>query len=124
MDHTNAIPVVKVYGLGKVSESDLRNLHRKIVNTVAGKLFEVKSENDLFVWFPSDCMSYGLGQAILVELQGLTLLIENDPVSEVLGVAVARTVKDFFPNAQVQWMALPLNEIDNSRGLRLSGLIK
>lgn len=96
--------IIKVWCLPPMPETKLRELHKNIVTAVVGiKELSFKDETDMVCLFPSDMMSYGLGEEIVVEVTGLLLSEEprdNEGARE-LAIALGDTVHTLFPNAAV-----------------------
>ena len=90
--------VVKVWCLPEGSEKDLESLFRAIVRTA--KRFaddlQVRNKRDMLCLFPSDRMSYGLGQEILVELSGRARIIIEE-----VGPYFGRVILEKYPKTRV-----------------------
>ncbi|MFH1169945.1 MAG: hypothetical protein V1704_00015 [Candidatus Vogelbacteria bacterium] len=99
------MPVIKVWGLpANQSEDNLRILHGSIVAAVVElKELGLYSENDMTVLFPPDRMSYGLGDEIIVEIDGLFQRRERtDDVIRRLAKEVGSTISFLYPQAKVE----------------------
>lgn len=96
---------VKVWCLPKIPQRQLQELHKGIVAAVASvKETEVHSERDMLSLFPADMMSYGLGQEILVEINGVPEKMYASGSSDAkweLAAAVGKAVEVMFPNAHI-----------------------
>lgn len=99
------MPVIKVWCLPlNQSESDLNHLHRTIVKAVTAiKELGLQDENDMTCLFPSDLMSYGLGEEIIIEINGLFEKPERTvKVHQRLAASVGAAVKKLYPGAKVE----------------------
>ena len=81
------------------SEEDLNSLHQAIVKSVVSvSETETKNENDMVCLFPADLMKYGLGQEIIIEIDGLPIMLRNDmEVREQLAQFVSVVFVSFIP---------------------------
>jgi hypothetical protein len=64
---------------------------------------DLHDENDITCLFPPDLMSYGLGQEIIIEIDGL--FVNPKRIQEVccrLAVIVGNAVKCLYPKAKVE----------------------
>ena len=86
------------------SEEDLNSLHQAIVKSVVSvPETETKSENDMVCLFPADLMKYGLGEEIIIEIDGLPIILRNDmEVREQLAQCVSKSVCRLYPDAKVE----------------------
>jgi len=87
---------------GDLSQDRLKKLHNAIVVAVISiPETGITSEREMLDLFPSDKMSYGLGQEIKIEITDLqfkSLKIVRDR----LAIAVGRAVHKFFPKASIK----------------------
>ncbi len=86
------------------SEEDLNSLHQAIVKSVVSvPETEAKDENDMVCLFPGDLMKYGLGQEIIIEIDGLPIILKNDmEVREQLAQFISVSVCQLYPDAKVE----------------------
>jgi len=100
------MPVVKIWCLpaNQMEESDFNKLHQDCVRAMVGvSELQLKNEKEMTFLFPPDCMVYGLGQEIIVEISGLFDKTERiEEVRTQLAEAVGKVVKEQFPNAKVE----------------------
>lgn len=103
------MPVIKVWCLPKMSEKQLNELHRNIVDAVISvEKLGLKDENDMTCLFPPDMMSYGLGEEIIVEVTGLFEKPERtEEVRQLLATRLGREVHAMFPRATVECFVYP-----------------
>lgn len=97
--------VIKVWCLpSDQSEDDLNRLHRVIVKAaVSIPELCLQDENDMTCLFPADLMKYGLGEEIIVEIDGLPgILRENLIVREQLAKCVGESVSALYPKAKIK----------------------
>jgi len=99
--------VIKVWCLPNAIEDKLNRLHKAIVGAVVPiSELGVKSENDMVCLFPADLMKYGLGQEIIVEIDGVPdVPRKNLTVREQLAGCVGKTVLALYPDARVECSA-------------------
>jgi hypothetical protein len=103
------MPIVKVWCLPRQSETQLQKLYTAIVRAVVGvKELKLRSQNDVTVLFPPDMMKYGLGEEIVVEVNGLLrkpgrTVKTRQTLAERLGEAVKR----LYPAAKVECFVPP-----------------
>lgn len=97
-------PVIKVWCLPIMTETNLKSLHRKIVAAVESvSVLGLKGEGSIVVLFPPDMMNYGLGSDIFIEITGLTIRPEwTQDVGRILAESVGRTIKGVIPRASVE----------------------
>lgn len=105
------MPVIKVWCLPKMTERRLRKLHKEIVTAVVGvEELGLKNETEMTCLFPSDMMSYGLGEEVIVEVTGLFEKPERtEEVRNRLAIALGTTVKMVLPKALVECFVHPFN---------------
>lgn len=86
------------------SEDDLNRLHKAIVGAVkAIRELGVKDENDMVCFFVPDLMKYGLGEEIIVEIDGVGDIDgRNSRVRIQLAGCVGRSVSKLYPDAKVK----------------------
>ena len=99
------MPVIKVWCLpADQAEEDLNRLHQTIVAAVVGiSELGLRDQNDMTVLFPPDMMVYGLGEVIVVEINGLLAKPEQTPqVYGRLATSVGEGVKTLYPEAMVE----------------------
>ena len=65
------MPVIKVWCLPKMSEEQLKMLHKNIVGAVVDLVDLDLKGDDINCLFPPDSMSYGLGKEVIIEVTGL-----------------------------------------------------
>jgi len=86
------------------SEEDMNHLHQTIVSAV--KCFRelgIKNENDMLCLFVPDLMTYGLGDEILVEIDGVGDIEEGNSKTRIeLATRVGRSVSTLYPDAEVK----------------------
>ena len=97
--------VVKVWCLPKTTEELLQELHKKIVAAVARvEGIGIKQESQMVCIFPSDMMSYGLGEEIIIEVtdmyEGLRFSEEKLKWTRyLLAESIGKVVRAAFPDA-------------------------
>lgn len=93
------------------TEVDLQSLYQKLVEAVLGIAeLGLKSRHDITFLFPSDLMTYGLGEEIIVEITGLYEKPERTKqVQDHLAQAVGQVIKDAYPNANVEVFVYTFN---------------
>lgn len=93
------MPIIKVWGLkSDLSEEQLLEIYRKIMNSVKG-VKELGLEDDqISVFFPTDRMRAGLGEEVVVEISGFFYKPARTPeVLNRLAENVGQAVEKFFP---------------------------
>jgi len=105
------MPVIKVWCLPSMTEKQLRKLHRDIVEAVTlVKELGLKDETEMTCLFPSDMMSYGFGEEIIVEVTGLFEKPERtDEVRNLLAMFLGGAVRKRFPQARIECFIFPFN---------------
>ncbi|MCR4276094.1 MAG: hypothetical protein NUV90_01790 [Candidatus Parcubacteria bacterium] len=110
-------PVIKVWCLPKMSEDQLRQLHAEIVAAaISVEMLGLKDENDMVCLFPSDKMSYGLGEEIIIEVrlvrrpQTSRAMMRQQQLANILG----ETMSKMFPEAYVECSIHLFNDDDGS----------
>lgn len=94
---------------GGLSEEDLNNLHNAMVAAVISvREAGVKDESMMLNLFPTDMMSYGLGNEISIEITQVPSSCTPLKRAE-LAAAVGLAVRKFFPKANIGCEALPVN---------------
>ncbi len=96
--------IIKIWCLpANQLESCLRALHQQIVDGVVQiPELNYKDENDIFVLFPTDQMSYGLGCQILVEISTIGEWLPTDTFyRERLAGNVCTAIKNKYKKAKV-----------------------
>ena len=98
------MPVIKVWCLPQLEETELNSLHQGIVKAVVGVYgLGFKDENDMACLFPTDMMKYGLGSEIIIEISGLFEKPERTPeVIKLLAFRVGLAVAERFPKAKIE----------------------
>ncbi|MFA6414920.1 MAG: hypothetical protein WC217_01690 [Candidatus Paceibacterota bacterium] len=98
-------PVVKVWCLPKLTEEQLLQVHAEIVATaVKIKELGLKNEDHIVVLFPSDSMSYGLGEVINIDVtlvkcpQTASAMARQQGLANALGEMIHK----MFPKACVE----------------------
>ncbi len=101
--------VIKVWCLpANQSEEDLKRLYQEIMedveDVISGPEFCLQGKkSDKVCLFPADLMKYGLGDEIIVEIDGLPDLdSKNLRVRKRLTEYVGRSVGAFYPDAKVK----------------------
>ncbi len=112
--------VIKVWCLPRVTEKKLRKLHKNIVAAVVSvKKLGLKNESDMTCLFPSDMMSYGLGEEIIIEITStLDHLQRPGTIQQQLAMALGNAVYALgatFPNARVECSFSPIREYWSSQ---------
>lgn len=98
-------PVIKVWCLPKMTEDQLRQLHAEIV-AAAMKVrgLDLRDENDLVCLFPSDMMTYGLGEEIIIDVtfvrypQTANAMMRQQQLAQALGEMMHK----MFPKAYIE----------------------
>ena len=96
--------VIKVWCLPRLTEKQLNGLHRNIVAAVASvEELDLKNETEMVCLFPSDMMSYGLGEEIFIEVIGFFKrpVRGNEGVFRNLAESLGKAVGMLFPNSVV-----------------------
>jgi hypothetical protein len=109
--------VIKVWCLpSDQSEDDLNRLHQAIVKAaVSFPELCLQDENDMTCLFPADLMKYGLGEEIIVEIDGLPdMFWKNRTVREQLARCVGESVSALYPKARVE---CSVREFNPSQGV-------
>ena len=104
--------VIKVWCLPSgQSENDLNHLHKAIVKAVVSvSELCLRDENDMMCLFPADLMKYGLGEEIIIEIDGLPdVPRRNLTVCEKLAKCVGESVSDIYPKAKIECSAKEFN---------------
>jgi len=99
--------VIKVWCLPPdQTEDSLNLLHKAIVEAVVSiPKLGVKDESSMVCLFPADLMKYGLGEEIIVEIDGLPIILpeeEDSAIREQLAMQVAESVAKLYHKAIVQ----------------------
>ncbi len=97
--------VIKVWCLPPNQDEDVLNLlHQAIVKTVVSvSELGVKDENDMVCLFPTDLMKYGLGQEIVIEIDGLPdMPRKNTSIPVQLAESVGKSVSVLYPEAKIK----------------------
>ena len=97
--------VIKVWCLPfEQSEDDLNRLHQAIVKAaVSVPELCLQDENDMTCLFPADLMKYGLGEEIIIEIDGLPDIPRKDlTVREQLAKCVGESVSMLYPKAKIK----------------------
>lgn len=97
------MPVIKVWCLPQETEEKLRRLHKTIVAAVVDvPELGLRDENDMTVLFPTDMMTYGLGQEIVIEISVFEKPERTGEVLNVLAANVGGAFKWIYPNAKIE----------------------
>ncbi len=100
---------IKTWCLPKLFQEKLKDLHIAIVRAVISTPGTcVKDESEMLNLFPSDLMSYGLENEIIIEITKVPMFCDRKNRDK-LAEKVAMVVKDFFPNATVECEVIPVN---------------
>ena len=92
-----------------LSEKELNNLHNAMVAAVISiPKTGVKDESMMLNLFPTDMMSYGLGNEIGIEITKVPASCDQHILND-LAQAVSLVVSKAFPRARVECEALPFN---------------
>ena len=101
--------VIKVWCLpSDQSEGDLNRLHQAIVKAaVSIPELRLGDENDMVCLFPTDLMKYGLGEEIIVDINGLPYIPrKNATVCEQLARCVGESVSVLYPKARIECVVI------------------
>lgn len=94
--------IVKVWCLPDASEDKLNRLHQAIVKAVVSvSEIGVKNQNDMICLFPADLMKYGLGEEIIIEIDGIVFDTPRR-AGEKLVQFVGKSVSVFYPDARIE----------------------
>ncbi len=98
------MPILKIWGLPKSSEFELRKLHKNSVKAIIDiEELGLKDGNDITVLFPPDMMTYGLGVDIIAEVSCLFEKPERTlEVRRRLAESVGKAIKQLYPSAKVE----------------------
>jgi hypothetical protein len=103
------------------TEGKLKLLHRTIVAAVVAiKEIGFRNENDMTCLFVPDLMTYGLGQEIIIEIDGLGLFAELERTigaRHTLAASVGSAVKGLYPKAKVN---CTVSGFDRDKGFWIS----
>ena len=105
------MPVVRVSCLpAGQTQRDLKMLYVTLVSGLMSvKELDLK-ESAITCLFPSDLMTYGLGDEIIIEIFGLFIKEERtDEVRNVLASRVAELVKRRYPESKVECFIMPFD---------------
>jgi len=94
------MPIVVVWGLpADTGEQALQKLTEEFIDVVCGIKKLGLSNDQVTCFFPSDMMMAGLGEEIIVFVEGLFAKPERtEEVRDRLAEALGTTVKTFFPS--------------------------
>jgi len=104
--------VIKVWCLpADQDEETLNLLHKEIVKAVVSiSELGVKGENDMVCLFPADLMKYGLGEEIVIEIDGLPdTPRKSTSVPMRLAENVGISVSALYPKARIKCTAEEFN---------------
>ena len=95
------MPVLIVYGISGSMVGQLEQYTETLINTVACSVKELNLEaKDVSVFFPKDLMSKGLGEEIIIFLDGLDgLFTQPERAGEIkskLSQAIIETTREHF----------------------------
>lgn len=97
------MPIVKVWGLPAGEEYNLRTLRKKVPAAIAAIPELGLMDEQITCLFPSDRMTYGLGEEIIIEIVGLFEKPERtEEVRHRLAEGVGSAVHGLYPNAKVE----------------------
>ena len=97
---------IKIWGLPNSSEKMLREIHQSLVGETIKAEVGIKSQDDMMVFFPTDLMSYGLGECILIEISGRKIT-GNDLDKPFLPQLLTEAIKAIYPAAYVECRVIP-----------------
>ena len=106
------MPIIKVYCLPEgQDEKNLNRLHKAIVKAIISiSELRLKDENEMTCLFPPDLMKYGLGQEIIVEIDGLFERSERTlKVRQRLAERVGQAIFKLYPKAKVECFVRTFN---------------
>jgi len=121
-------PVVTLWCLPKMTEEQLVDLHRDVVQSFHAVLPQlVIGEESLIVLFPPDQMKHGLGQEVYIEVKDLNLKSVaggGDSLAGAFRVQLAMElclcISRWVPKAKVQSCVREFNEQDMYRVFKQS----
>lgn len=92
--------VLFVYGVPEETTGILGEFTATLINTVAYSTKEFKLEGkDIACFFPKDLMAQGLGEEVVIFVDGLTEAPERtEAAKNSLALAICRTTHLFFPD--------------------------
>lgn len=105
------MPVVIVWCLPELKERKLFKLSRKIMAAVESvPELKLNGKKDVTVLFPKDQMTTGLGEEIIIDIQGLFKKPERtEKVLQRLAETVGTTVAKKFPAAKTECFVYPFD---------------
>ena len=106
------MPVLKIWCLpAGQTEEKLNALHKAIVKAIVSiSELGLKTEKDITCLFVPDLMAYGLGEEIIIEIDGLFDKPERtEDVKQRLAESVGKSVKELYPNAKVECFVRTFN---------------
>lgn len=95
------MPLIIVYGISEQMSRKLEEFTETLINTVVYSVKELQlEESDVSVSYPKDWMSKGLGEELIIFVDGLFDKPERtENVRNRLAKAITQTANDFFPEA-------------------------
>ena len=98
----NPIFRLQIRGLSAQPEEKMLQLHQDLVASVAALDFGIKVEEQLFIWFHHDLMSYGLDREIEVEVDALKSGVVRDSTAALqILTALGNVMLKAYPGAYV-----------------------
>ena len=96
----NPIFRLQIRGLSAQPEEKMLQLHQDLVASVVALDFGVKVEEQLFIWFHHDLMSYGLDREIEVEVDALKSGVVRDSTAALqILTALGNVMLKAYPGA-------------------------
>ncbi|MEI6842938.1 MAG: DNA-directed RNA polymerase subunit alpha C-terminal domain-containing protein [bacterium] len=98
------MPIIKVWCLPKLPEEKLREIFQAMISAVESiEALGLKAGNSVTVLFPTDMMSYGIGEEIIIEVSGLFKKAERTfSVRNQLAYNLGTAIQEFFPDALIE----------------------
>ncbi len=105
------MPVIKVWCLPSLNESELNQVFEDLVKAVEGvPELGLKGKDSITVLFPPDMMRFGLGTEIIIEVTGLFEKPERtEEVRNRLAEYLGKTIIKHFPSSMVECFVFPFN---------------
>ncbi len=105
------MPIIKVWGVPTNTPQDtLEYLCNEIRHVVASAKALKVASNSVTVFFPSDLMTHGLGEEVIVEVVGLFATPERTyQVQQDLAHSIVQVITKYFPLALVECFVYPFD---------------
>ncbi len=105
------MPIVVVYGLPKSMDEPKIGILWKDIRLAIAKIPELGlKEKDVIVFFPSDRLSVGLGEEIIIFVKGLFITPQRDDiVRHKIAEEVTKTVRLHLPKSYVECLVEPFD---------------